>query len=333
MPKTTKRAYKRRMTKPKQSQVAKIAKSIVKTEMKKKTELKFFDSNEHRGIQPQAVVGSKLSCIGFSSTDVVQPDSGVYQYPVGTNIVSLKCLQPFKSNDADVKLRRYQLDGRECNPITARAKYVLNRTVAQNVNDLNDTPPPTQGLGDNICNNFPVLCRVIQVVPKLASSINTEANPAEDLFLNRYGTPTGVDKLDIDNIDVMVHPINKRRYKIQQDFKFKLQTPFAISWTANNEGEDRPYLTSTTPNNDYCQRLVNSYYQLADRKGGKVFYLDPNVSSCANATSGHQRTYTLFHFQYMSIDSFASTTQLNAEDLCPTDLSIDVNTISRFTDA
>jgi hypothetical protein len=333
MPKTTRRAPKRRMTKPKSLQVAKIAKQVVTRELKKKTELKFFDSNEFRAIQPQPVVGSKFSCIGFSSTDIVQPDSGVYQYPAGTNITALKCLQPFKSNDTDTELRKYILNGRECNPITARCKYVLNRTVAQNVNDLNDSPPPTQGLGDNICNNFPVLCRVITVVPKLASSINTECNPSEDLFMTRYGTPTGVDKLDIDNIDIMVHPVNKRRYHVKQDFKFKLQTPFAISWTANNPDEDRPYLTTTTPNNDYCQRLVNTYYQLAERKGGKVFYVDPNVSTCANATSGHQRTYTLFHFQYMSIDSFASTTQLNAEDLCPTDLAIDVNTVSRFTDA
>lgn len=330
-----KRAYKKRTFRKRKNPkvIQKIAKQVVTRELKKKTELKFFDSNEFREITPVAVVGSKFSCIGFSSTDITQPDGGAYQYPAGTNITALKCLQPFKSNDGDVALRKYQLAGRECNPISARVNYVINRDVAVNENALGSDPPPNQGLGANICHSFPVMCRIITVVPKLASSINTECDPAVDLFLNRYGTPTGVDKLDIDNIDVMVHPINRRRYNVKSDFKIKLQTPFSVSWTANNPGEDRPYLVNTTPNNDYCQRVIRQFYQLADKKGGKVFYLDPNASTTTNATSGHQRTYTLLHFQYASVDGFSGSSQVSATDLCPTDLSIDVNSISRFTDA
>jgi hypothetical protein len=334
MPGRFRKITKRKFTRKKNAQhkkttVAKIAKQVVHKELKKKTELKFFDSNEFRDLNPVAVVGSKISVFGFSSTDIVQPDGGAYQYPTGTNMTPLKCLQPFKSSSSDTQFRRYLLDGRECNPITAQAKFVLRRDVAKNENSLNASPPPTQGLGDNIMNNFPVICRVISVIPKLASSINTECDPAKDLFLNRYGSPCGVDTLDVDNIDVLVHPVNKRRYIVQQDFKMKLQNPFAVSWTANNADEDRPYLVQTTPNNDYSERIVKTFYQLAQRKGGKVFYEDPNASLTANATSGHRRTYTLFHFQHAGE---IVSTQVSSEAKCPTDIVIDVNTISRFTD-
>lgn len=343
----TKPKYTRKKKTTNKKQVEAIAKQVVTRQLKKEVELKYFDSAEWRNIVPFYLAGNKFSCVGFSSTNNTQPDGGAYQYPTGHNIYQLQCLNPFKSNSIDPEKRNYAIEGRECNPLSALTHFVLSRDPAVNQqvltlpitqNQENKQPPFNQVTPLDVAMNCPVICRMVRVVPNLASGINTEPDPAEDLFLNRYGDPQGVNGTEIDEVDVMNWRINKRRYTVVTDTKFKLNNPYSISWTASSQSDvavsqvselKTHFMANVTPNGDYCQRTFKCYDQLAQRKGGKVFYEDPNAAQVTNATSGHRRTYTLFHFMYQGADSVTGTAW---NKKAPIDLYIDTNTLSRFTD-
>lgn len=301
-----------------------IIKKQIDIKLKKKVELKHFDSNTWRNLAPiPAAAGANFSCIGFTSGVNANSQGGAYQYPNGTDIYQLRLLNPFKSNAVDPELRKYAIEGREITPLTALTKYVVSREAEVN---------PTTGTGSaKLRHSAPVLCRVIQVVPRMSSGIATEPNPADDLFLDNRSNPLGVNSVQVDEIDVMNYPINKRRYTVTQDFKFVIKNPFNISWVANpnaNPPSVPNYLAQIAPNNGYCQRTIKSYTQLAKRKGDKLFYQAPNENTTTNATSGHQRTYTLFHFMYQGVENFGDDDTVKS----PTDLYLDVNTLSRFTD-
>jgi hypothetical protein len=325
----------------------KEAKAQVEKSLKKKMELKHFDSAEWRSINPFYIAGNKFSCVGFSSTNNTQPDGGAYQYPSGHNIYQLQALKPFHTNALDPILRSYSIEGRQCNPLSAKTIFNLQRDPAVNLNVLTQPsnahtllPPDSQTQPLTVAQNCPVICRVIRVTPKLASGINTEPDPAEDLFINRYGTEIGVNSSAMDEFDVFMYGINTRRYKKISDFKFKLNNPYNISWQAvqtpdDHTGDGRDahmnFMAQVMPNSSLgVSKDITVYDQLAKKKGGAVYYKDVGDPLVNNATSGHQRIYTFFHFMYQGADT---VTGQNWNVKAPIDVIINSNTLSRFTDA
>lgn len=323
-----KKPLKRKATsKTTKKQVTAIAKSVVEREAKKKVELKFFDVQEHRSKTPRIVVGAHYSVLGFSSTNNDNAQGGVLQYPNGLDMYKLSGMNPFKGNSNPSYVRKYAIEGRYCNPLSMKIKWNIN--IDPKIN-----PIGIDAISRDVAKNGPVLCRMIQVVPKkFAGSLGTEPNPAVDLFTNKYGTAVGVDTLETDQMDVMSCPVNTRRYKKERDIKFVVKPPWIANYVPTNTNDTgvTEYLAQIMPNNGTPEKRLTTYNQLAAKKGGKVYYEDPNLSTTINPTSGHQRTYTLFHFQYLAARTFTDSAGGYSPG-APDNLYIDCNPLSRFTD-
>jgi hypothetical protein len=328
----------------------KIAKQVVKSELKKTVELKYMDTVEFRGQQPYLPPNPsarKFSCVGFSTSKNGNSVGGEIQYPAGHGIEELEMLRPFHTSASPSNLRKYAIDGREINPIQAQTKYVITRDISEMkatltvpVTGQNDNrlPPFTQVMPGKVALGCPVVCRMIEVIPSLSSGINKDVRPADDLFLDTYGTSMGVDTVGIDNYDILTCKVNKRRYKVKKDIKFQIQNPFNVNWVPvhqadppGSSGGGNTIITAYQPqlanNSRFAQKFITSNYQLSQRKGGKIFYDDPNIDE--NATAGHQRTYTFFHFVYVGGDDVTGS---DYEVHAPLDIRIDTHSISKFSD-
>ena len=308
-------------------QVTAIAKSVVQREAKKKVELKFFNVEEHRSRSPRVVVGTNFSVIGFSSTNNDNSQGGVIQYPSGLDMYKLSGLRPFKGNSSPSETRKYAIEGRECSPLSMKIKWCLN--IEPKLNSVG-----LDAINRAVAENGPVICRMIQVVPKKhAGSQGTEPDPRLDLFTNKYGSACGCDTLETDDMDIMSFPINTRRYKKERDIKFVVKPPWVANFVpSGHDGSDMSeFLGQIIPNTGSPEKRLTTYNQLANKKNGKVYYEDPNGSTTINPTSGHQRTYTLFHFVYLAARTYTDSAN-GYTPTAPNNVYMDCNLVSRFTD-
>lgn len=344
--KLTKRKFTRRRARPKAKSVAKIAKQVVDKTLAKRVELKYMNTQEIRGQEPYYptnVENKNFSCVGFSSNTNINTVGGSMQYPAGHDLTELRMTQPFHSGSSPSELRKYAIEGREVSPRVARTKFVITRDVSEMQAAItsrsghtdNRLPPFEQVMPGRVALGCPVRCRMIQVVPIMASGTNKTPQPEEDLFLDTYGTAMGVDSGGIDNYDILTCPVNTRRYSVEKDTQFTINNPFNINWVPVHQGDppgsNNDLLTAYQPqlanNSRYAQKTITCNYQLSARKNGKMFYDDPNTA--LNATSGHRRTYTFFHFVYVGGDEFTGT---DYEIHAPKDLRIDTYSVSKFSD-
>lgn len=310
--KATTKAPKKRVRPMTARKVAQIAKKAVTTVAEKK----FMNTERYNDVIPTQVNNTSVtnvSTIAFSTTLDDQPDGAVNLYGSGP-IYEMKCLQPFFDTNAagdsagaqDKDLAAMKLEGKYVKPISCRTRFLISRLYST-------IGPIAQGTPNTIPNSLaatlPVVCRMIRVVPKVASGTDILVNPTDDLFLTEFGQAVGVTADGFDEAEMLFYKVNNRKYKVLDDRQFQIKSPLTLQYTASTwvDGTDytkfAPLVSNTSGN---CSKQIRMSHQLTHKKHGQCYYEDPlkvlanGNSAVENSTSGQRREMILFHFAYMS---------------------------------
>ena len=282
-------------------------KQIVASAIKKTTTLKYFNSSaagntaQHPAISNQGGGQhlKEVSVIGYSSTTNENAAGTVQKYG-SLDIVPLYLSRPFKEFESDgttltdEKVRGFRLDAYNCMPKVARTMFSIER-VAYEVDYDTDT-----GTALEMARTLPIMCRMIKVSFKQQSGTQQVLNPSEDMFLDvRTNRETGIDDVAFTRLQIQHAKINSKKYKTLSDSTFVINQNNIISESreASNQATD-----IVTQKNGISAKYLTHNFQLSARKGGKLFYENPEEvgDGPETSTSGGQRTLLLFHFFYQN---------------------------------
>lgn len=291
------------LNKKEKTEVALIAKNAVKTVAEKK----WFNVKSIPGAHPTLATGGYLvSGIGYSTTEDTS-DTGVPVLWCGQNVKEMLCLRPWALNTvgADTERKALAMEGKFLQPVSSKSRFRISRQFAKIDPTYNVTPPDFPA---KLAENCPIICRMMRVTPKIAAGTTTEIAPDSDLFLNEYGEALGPNELGFNEREMLFYKINKRRYQVLEDIKFKVESPVTLQYQsifrADTQTTDRYTPIVQTNANAKCERYVTMYHQLSKVKGGKCYYEDPLAETPpSNATTGNRREYVFMLFAYQGADS------------------------------
>lgn len=313
----------RGLNKKEKSQVVKIAKKSIQTVAEKKfmNSAQFEDEN----LVP-AHTNSPIAVIGYSTTEDVNVSGAAVMYGQ-TQVKEGLCLQPFLADEKDdtqevADLGRYAVIGKSVMPRTCHSRWRFQRRYSALDNDGEQLdgdshpfvlPSTINGIADSL----PIYFRVLKVTTKGQAGSSITHDPGKDLFLDKYGQPTGVTATNLagnfvfTEQDLLFCKANSRKYQVIEDKRFTLRNPLTLQWIPQLKNQGSPtgvyYLPNITNTNGNCEKYFNFNHQLTKRKGGKIHYnevtvQDPdtptNTIAVTNATSGMRREYVFVHAIY-----------------------------------
>ena len=252
MPKTQKRkriVIKKQPTITK-TEVAKIAKASVKQIAEKKymNSKTTFGDQDTTYVSPTRPVGNNyISAVGFSTT-IGESDVGSAVTYGGQAIHDLMCLRPFLDNETDDTLKAFKPDGKFIQPVSCRTQWRINRDFARIDPTLDMTPPEWP---QSLAENCPVICRMIRCTANIPAGTATELDPDNDLFIDEYGRATGTAEANFDERETLFYKVNKRRWSVLEDKKFKILSPVTLQYqtTINSVGAHYTPMISATNQN------------------------------------------------------------------------------------
>jgi hypothetical protein len=327
MAKTVKRkSVKKPITK---REVAKIAKASVKQIAEKKymnTKTTFGDQDSHF-VNPTRPVGNDyISCVGFSST-IGESDVGATVTYGGQAIHDLMCLRPFTDSQTDDTLKAFAPDGKFIQPVSCKTSWRLNRDFARIDPTRSGSPPD---FPQSLAENCPIICRMIRCTANIPAGTATELDPDNDLFIDEYGRATGTAVDNFDERETLFYKVNKRRWTVLEDKKFKILSPVTLQYQQDfaNTGTSNytPIIACTNSN---CEKYITTHHQLSKRKNGKVYY-DKYDNETLNATAGHRREYVFYHFVYQGADAITGSGTSRAKG--PLGINISCVNYTKFID-
>lgn len=304
-------------------------------------ETKYFDTQPDAKYAPNIPVGAnrtkKVSVLGFSTT-IHTDDAGASVNYGGVQVNPLHMLKPFKSNNSDTHLAAQAISGSHVLPFRPQMQFIVERNaVAVNGSATLDSGSPFTGtVNAETYRCLPIRCRIIRCTPKLVAGTSTFADAELDLFLDQYGQEVGVQTADatgaklLSRIDLEYAAVNTRKWTVLTDTKFDLQSPPVISKFSPAAANPSGFLFMDMPTTSDAQTCKNFVYetQLAQKKGGAVFYEAPDAAGTINASAMQRREYVFMHFWFVSSD------HLDHVDAQPDDLDMNVRarTLSMFKD-
>lgn len=290
-------------------------------------EEKYFNCTPDQQVYPEApTAGSKkVSVCSFATTSNLDPDGNILTY-CGRNIYKLDMLKPFKSTDTPIRAPN-KLDGKACIPTSSLIGWNINRNYCEMEPVNSNTTDP------NSVHGLPVRCRITKVTPKLAAGVTTQINPSQDLFLDQYGEPYSALFNSFTYSDAEYAQINTNVYTVLSDEKFTLVPPLNVTNTDNTGLSYWRASTLAYPPGPNTKRFVTEH-QLADKRGGAVYYNQPDAAATVNATTGSRREYIFMHFWFQSGDH-GNQAPLTGSGIVPAydDIKIHCRPESRFKDA
>ena len=254
----------------------------------------------------------RVSVLSFSTTSNLDPaDGATVETYCGRQILNLNMLKPYKS-DATTAYAPYQIEGKHVFPTTNGVGWAIERNWV-NFGPINATP--VDGVYGNVplaglVEQCPVRCRMIRVTPKIAPGITTSINPTADLFMDQHGLPYSPTAATFTYSDAEFAAVNSRKYTVLQDIKFDLTQPITQQVDFAYDGGVSGAIGKVvrTANGMPSKRLVTRH-QLSAKKGGPVYYEQPDAATTVNATTGHRREYIFMHFWYVATDGASATGQ------------------------
>ncbi len=343
------RILKRGLNNKEKSEVVKIAKKTINIVAEKK----FMNTAPAYSVQPfvSKAGGSKVSVLGFVNTINVV-GTGLNQLAlnygienqaatpvVGVPMRELKMLRPFTGTTGNAQTDNYAITGRECMPVSASCKWRLSRDIGSIISGLQTTAWNSNlGAPNGLQNNLPILVRMIRVCPKL-TQLNQTCDPEQDLFLSPYNNAIGVGVGAFDEFELMTYPINRRRYDVIADSKFKIQNGLTVSYQRAIKSSSGSGVTSTamlqpqiTNTNANCEKLLTTGHILTAKRGKPVFYDTPDSNSPAvqTSTAGSKKEYILYHFMYMGAETYLDNEGVTQK--APVDLRVSAQPTVKFTD-
>lgn len=276
----------------------KETKAIVKAAIKKEHTLKYFDVDSTftaavPAVSQQANALKQISVLGYSST-TNENNAGVTQNYGSQAFVPLYLARPFKENNPSSELATNALNGQYILPKKALSRFSMERVSYTNAVSNGNLQDP------DIAETLPIHYRIIKVEIKAQQGTMEVVDPNNDLFLDQHGQPIGIDQPNFDRLVIKFAPINTKKYKKVSDIQGTINqnniiTPMRDSVaTAQNV-----YTDVVTQKNGASEKYFTIPFQLSNRKGGKLFYQDPQQSSAVQTfTSGGKRQLVLMHFWF-----------------------------------
>jgi len=298
------------------------AASIARNEALRLLDTKYFHTNPYNWIPHQSMATPaagaaanqnrryQVSCVGFSSTiatEAMDPTSTTSMlYPTYGNIAihPLECLRPMRNTNLNT------IDTHFVIPTKAETVF----TVARQPADLTNygLPANSSGLQEGWQNSLPIRVRVIRVTPKISPGVSTDIDPKNDLFLDNYGEPFGVDTdagavgTDIKGMNpdfLRSQPVNNLKYHVLNDRQFVLGSPGTVSNNIGftNENTNSMRTCNFVTYDGKTSAVVRFKHQLTTKKDGKVKFEKHRTDPTANppiASDGQRREYIFFHFMW-----------------------------------
>lgn len=248
----------------------------------------------------------RVSVMAFATTSNLDPADGTsVETYCGHQIKNLNMLRPFKQN-ADDKLAPYAIEGKHVFPTANSVSWQIDRNWSNcGPTERNGTNAPSTAMS-GLVTQATVRCRIIRVTPKLAPGVTTAISPTTDLFLDQNGLPYSPTDAAFSYSDAEFAAVNRRKYTVLADTKFNINQPFTQFWADPNSSIYAANLVSSNPLARSSKKMVTRH-QLSAKKGGAVYYEQPDATATVNATTGHRREYIFMHFWYQSIDGAGAT--------------------------
>jgi hypothetical protein len=172
----------------------------------------------------------------------------------------------------------YQLEGQECRPLMAKTNFFIEALQV----DIEET---TQQVRDCL----PTLVRMVHVRVKQTQD-DTAPKPEDDLFLDQYNQPFGVNVAGFTKTDLVNARPNRRRYNVIQDKSWIMVPPLTRNELDIGSGTEQP----RNINGSASKRMITCYHKPCN-KNKKLFYKEGETKPYTN----ENLEYILFHFQHL----------------------------------
>jgi len=297
-------------TKMTEAKVEAIAKKAINEE----AESKYFNSAALGTVSPINSYPNRtsMSVLGYcTGTAFSVQNTGTWKYGWSTstaeqNMESLNMNRVFVSTQTDPILKAYRIQGTECSPSFAQTEWCIER-------DYIDTTSAGE------LDTAPLYCRMIRVKPIIKKGSYQPIDPKNDLFLDQYNRPTGVNSAGFQQYELMMNKVDNGKYRVIEDKRFVLNPPGTGSTLEISNGDTVvSNLGLTSFKTLKCRHSI----------GNKFFYETPDSSTATQQfpTDGYTPEFVLFHFTYMGVNANI-TTGLDAKRL-----NITCKPVSTFKD-
>jgi hypothetical protein len=306
----------------------KQTKAIVASAIKKEHVLKYFNSSSTDGsaaIAPQfTTVGNnkEVSVVAFSSTTEFNNAGAAVKFGP-QDYVPLHLARPFKENNADESLNAQALNGQYCLPKRATTTFSIERVVYE-------VGFATQPPDEHLAHSLPIYYRIIKVGVKAQQGNAIVIDPNLDIMVDSFGQPYGPDSDNFNRLNMRMSPINTKKYTKLMDITGTIgQNNIVTPSQFHNDNTN-----VITQKNGASLKHMTIPFMLSQRKGGKLFYDQPQQAGTGPTTftSGGKRELLLMFFTYENGHNLlGGTDQLKAP--LGSDIQIKFKSTSAFVDA
>lgn len=283
-----------------------IAKQEANKAINKSLESKYFDVNT--GVQDE------LFHEAWYVNSTNRSDIGVQGYQTGYNreianneirmygvdaasgdtqpITNLKMNRIFQNNETDLALKAFMMEGQKLRPSYAETKWLLQANCVDVSSDCTLA--------------CPYRVRMIRVRPNLQKTSYQQVNPEQDLFLDNYGQPFGIQSTNasgsymFDRLNFHTAKVNsgkERTYTLIADKTFTIMPPSTFAKVAA-KGNSADQSDAVGTNSGGCIREIHCNHRIADKKGGTLTYFNAqDTSTGVNGypDEGFSNEFILFH--------------------------------------
>ncbi len=310
----------------------KQTKQIVETAIKKEHVLKYFNSNSTGGgaaISPEiTTVGNnkEVSVVAFSSTTEFDNTGAAVKFGP-QDYVPLNLAKPFKENNADESLNAQALNGQYIIPKRATTTFSIERVAFAVGTDANNDPPLLAA------HSLPIYYRIIKVGIKAQQGNAIVINPNLDIMVDSFGQPYGPDSDNFNRLNMRMSPINTKKYTKIMDLTGTINQNNIM--TPIQPGAPAPVAsTQFMEKTGASVKHITVPFMLSQRKGGKLFYDQPQQAGTGPSTftSGGKRELMLCFFTFDNGHNLLGAEgQLKAP--VASDIQIKFKSTSAFVDA
>lgn len=299
----------------------KTVEEIVEKKMNAKMESKYFNS---------AIMNDP----GFKRASpfhgrVGNPNFSVLGYAVGTGDLGGAAQSIYYGVDGTATQHVYSMDCLKLHaPATAAGanEPLLMTPLAQNALEGSVAYPstckstwqiiyPQQRVGnDNRRRGSPVYCRMIRVRPRMGKYSDVAIVPRSDLFVDQNNLEIGINAAGMNDQEIMMFNVNKRKYQVIQDVTRVLVPTATYYDTQVADGVD------VVSNLEKSSNVWN--FELNHEQPKKVFY---NTQSSYQPKSGQSNELIFFHFFNIGLEG--------SNEVRGDEVQVTCKVISTFKDA
>ena len=295
------------LSKKQQSQT----KDIVKKEMKKATESKYFNCAGLKSANALRRARSNVNFIGVRGYAICENKTAhgiplAYGFNSSSNAMEqmdeLNMNRTFQSTGGTDHENTQAVVGCYATPSLAISDFILERNFLTTEDEAVDY---------DTADTAPYFVRVLRLAPRASKLSTVSIEPNQDAFVNELGQPIGISDGDFGPHELMLYKANARKYKVIADKSFTLVPPMTASNVATGQ-------SATDPLTETAAQVTNivgkgSFKRLTMKHDiGKKLYFEEGGVDANNSQTGQKNEFILFHTCQIGVNSQASSSGYNA---------------------